>query len=252
MLNSITYGSSLLCLLLSIPQPTHALDGGSEAPTTAVPYTAALLSSDEVFNKCAGVLITPKTILTTASCVQNQTTSSLKARVGSSDRTTGGTVVSFNKILQHPKYSTKTWDYDIALLSLSEAAPDSVPLADLGNFSDVVGSGTTMYGWGLTNYSNTEFPKKLQKLDAVGITNAWCAEEWTGLHSISNRMVCDWPPVEKATWEGDKGGPVVNTVDGSVVGLISFSIYETERKKALPDVHTNLEYFNSWIMDHVV
>ncbi|KAJ5305490.1 uncharacterized protein N7443_005150 [Penicillium atrosanguineum] len=249
MLKSITYVSSL-CLLLSIAQPIHALDGGTEAPANAAPYVAALLSSDDAFNKCAGVLVTPKTILTTASCVQNQTSSSLKARVGSSDRTTGGTVVNFNKIIQHPKYNTKTWDFDIALLSLSEAAPDNVPLATIGNFSAAIGSGTTMYGWGLTNYTHTEFPKKLQKLDAVGITDTWCAEEWKGLHSISNRMVCDWPPVEKATWEGDKGGPVVNTLDGSVVGLISFSIYETERKKALPDVHTNLEYFNSWIKAH--
>lgn len=250
MLNSVTYGSSIFYFLLSIAQPIHALVGGTEAPANAAPYAAALLSSDDAFHKCGGVLITPRAILTTASCVQNQTSATLKARIGSSDRTTHGTVVNFNKIIQHPKYSTKSWDYDLALLTLSETAPDNVPVAVIGDFSAAIGSGTIMYGWGLKNYSDTEFPKRLQQLAAIGITDAWCAKEWTNRHSITNRMVCDWPPVEKASWEGDNGGPVVDTVNGSVVGLISFSIYDTDLKKALPDVHTNLNYFKSWIMEN--
>lgn len=252
MLNSITYSSSLLCLLLSIAKPIHGLDGGTEAPRNAAPYAAALLSSNGDFHKCGGVLITRQTILTAASCVQNETSSSLKARVGSSDRTTSGTVVNLDAIIQHPQYSTETWDYDLALLSLSKAAPHSVPLAVIGDFSAAIGSGVTMYGWGLTNYSDTEFPKKLQQLPAVGITAEWCADEWKNIHSISDRMVCDWPPTEKASWEGDKGGPVVNVLDGSVVGLISFSIYDTNLKKAVPDVHTKLNYFKDWIMDNAV
>ena len=136
------------------------------------------------------------TILTAASCVQNETSSSLKARVGSSDLTTSGTVVNLDEIIQHPQYSTKTRDYDFALLRLSEAALDSVPLAVIGDFSAAIGSGVSMYGWGL-NYSNTEFPKRLQQLPAVGITSKWCAEEWNNIHDISNRTVCDWPLTEK-------------------------------------------------------
>lgn len=104
----------------------------------------------------------------------------------------------------------------------------------------------------MTNYSNTEFPKRLQQLPAVGIISKWCAEEWKNIHDISNWMVCDWPLTEKAAWEGDKGGPVMNALDGSVVGLISFSIYDTNLKKAVPDVHTNLTYFKNWIKDNAI
>ncbi|GFG27669.1 mite allergen Der f 6 [Aspergillus udagawae] len=251
MTQSFSVYSFILCLILSITRPTHAINGAPEAPADAAPFAVALYRSDGSFQRCGGVLISPYSVVTAASCIQNQSPETLLAHVGSNNRTTSDGMRSLAAITQHPDYDIDTRDSDLAILTLSEPAYD-VTFAVINDFSTSIGANLTVYGWGFTNYSIGIFPDNIHELPTVGVTREKCRSEWKGIHTISDRMVCDQPPTEKAAWLGDKGGPLVNNEDGTVVGLVSFSIYDTDLRKALPDVYTDVGYFRGWIMENTV
>ncbi|EAW07090.1 S1 family serine peptidase [Aspergillus clavatus NRRL 1] len=251
MAKSFSFYCSLLCLVLSIARPSYAINGAPEAPADAAPFAVALYRSDGNFQRCGGVLISPYSVLTAASCIQNQSHKTLVAHVGSNNRTTKAGMRNLTSIIQHPDYDIDTRDSDLAILTLGEPA-DDVKFALIDDFDSSIGANLTVYGWGFTNYSIGIFPDNIHELVTVGITREKCRSEWKGVHTISDRMVCDQPPTEKAAWLGDKGGPLVNNADGTVVGLVSFTIYDTDLRKAMPDVYTDLGYFRPWIMENAV
>ncbi|KAJ6011802.1 hypothetical protein N7499_013227 [Penicillium canescens] len=83
--------SDLLCLAPLIAQPVNAIVGGSDASAESAPFAVAISSNPEFGNAytCGGSLISSKTVLTSAYCVDESCATYFKVRVGGLEHALG-------------------------------------------------------------------------------------------------------------------------------------------------------------------
>lgn len=86
--------------------------------------------------------------------------SNLRVRVGSTKHASGGKVISISRIVQHPKFSYSTIDFDYSLLQLATAVAlgNSSQVVDLPEQDEPVPDGTLceVSGWGNTQVQSKE------------------------------------------------------------------------------------------------
>ncbi|RZS43105.1 trypsin [Herbihabitans rhizosphaerae] len=113
---------------------------GGKTVTDQKPWIAALHGGGGF--TCTSSVVAPTWVLTAAHCVEG---SGYSVRVGSLDRSEGGTVVNVKRVVQHPQFN---WpDHDIALLELERAVQtETLPLANDADMRD--GQAVEIYGWG--------------------------------------------------------------------------------------------------------
>ncbi|KAF9894518.1 hypothetical protein FE257_006402 [Aspergillus nanangensis] len=234
---------SLLALIAS--SPIHAILYGTPASPSAAPYTVALISGDSTI--CAGALISSRSVLTLAECVDNHSASSLSLRVGSLDHTRGGAIKTVAKIVQHPDYNPTTHDANFALLHLHDAVSNQIPPAVIADHSPRSGDKLTLFGWGATDRASLEHRSPVLRQDGTLALDAEaCQRDWAGVATITPSMVCDVPDAGVGACKGDEGGPIVSEEDGGkLVALITgvHQCYETDR----PDVDADVTVVQDWI-----
>jgi secreted trypsin-like serine protease len=94
-----------------------AIVGGKPASET-YPFMGSLQEDGD--HSCGAALITARWMVTAAHCISNPP-GSLQVRIGSTDRTKGGTLVAVKKIVKHPGFPGKPrFADDIALLELAK------------------------------------------------------------------------------------------------------------------------------------
>lgn len=172
--------------------------GGTEAELGFAPFQIALERSNSF--TCGGSLITARTVLTAAHCVygnENKPTS-FRIRYGTIDRTSGPTI-TVSKVIRHASYSSKTIDYDVALLILqSEFAPSAnAKVIGLTTANPATSSTVSLTGWGRLSGGGT-LPTKLQKATLTTIDKAECQKRWGSGNTITDRMLCAHDPKQSA------------------------------------------------------
>ncbi|MBW4720632.1 S1 family peptidase [Saccharothrix obliqua] len=183
----------LVLLLLVAPVatagPASAVVGGHQA-TRPYPFIASLQANGAHF--CAGSLIRPDWVVTAKHCVAGRAPAAIGLRVGSTDRTTGGTLTQAVRSVVHPTA-------DLALLRLR--APVTHPPVAVAPPTPAPGPRPPLFrllGWGLTCEGCTPPPVVLHEVDAARATNPACGagEECLG---GNGRGAC----------RGDDGGPAL-------------------------------------------
>ncbi|KAJ8918089.1 hypothetical protein NQ315_011546 [Exocentrus adspersus] len=229
----------------SVPGLDGRIVGGSNATIADFPYQVSvqLMSS----HTCGGAIISSTWVLTAGHCVEDVPIPSfLSVRVGSTYRGTGGQVYTIVKIISHPNYSSKTLDYDIALLQSSVAISTSnaqpVPLPSPGT-GPAAGSTAIVTGWGKLSEEGP-LSSILQVVQLPVISQQSCRSAYT-TSAITDRMFCaGYLGVGgKDACQGDSGGPVV--VNGVLVGLVSWG--DGCAQPDFPGVFTNLPVLRAWI-----
>ncbi|KAB8291309.1 hypothetical protein EYC80_009995 [Monilinia laxa] len=203
---------------------TPEIVGGTTASSGEFPYMVSLSYSGSHF--CGGVLLNAYTVLTAAHCSVSYSASSVKVRAGTLTWASGGTLVGVSKIVVHPSYSSSTTNNDIALWHLSTALPASstIGYATLpAQGSDpVVGSTTTVAGWGLTSESGSTLPSALRKVSVPVISRASCQAEY-GTSAVTTNMWCAGLAAGgKDSCSGDSGGPIIDATTGVLEGTVSW------------------------------
>lgn len=136
----------------------HRIVGGFEIDISDAPHQVSLQSRGS--HICGGSIISAKWVLTAAHCTDGASVSNLRVRVGSTKHASGGKVISISRIVQHPKFSYSTIDYDYSLLQLSTAVAlgNSSQVVDLPEQDEPVPDGTLceVSGWGNTQVQSKE------------------------------------------------------------------------------------------------
>lgn len=183
--------------------------GGTEASDGfAVALVARRVSCDEtITTQCSGVLIGPRTVLTSAHCVTGFSVPSELEVFFGPDVTGPGTFVLVQTGAVDPAYDRATGAHDLAILALSADAP--VTPAVLATTSvETLAAGTPLrvLGYGTTDPGMPRVGVRRQATMTLGEVRA---------------TAFDAAPGPGLSCRGDSGGPVLATIGGTeqVVGI---------------------------------
>lgn len=221
--------------------------GGSAAAAGEIPWIASLSTTSHF---CGGSIITSRTVLTAAHCLDGQTASRLKVRVGSLQHAGGGTQLSVTQIKIHNQYNPSTIDYDVGLVITSTAIPigGNVATVSLASSDPANGAAVVAAGWGTTSQGSGTLPANLLKVTVNVIARATCQSAY-GSSSITARMICAGVTGGgKDSCQGDSGGPL--TSGNQQVGIVSWG--RGCAQAAYPGVYSSVSALLSWITSNQV
>ncbi|GAB7046992.1 S1 family peptidase [Catenuloplanes indicus] len=185
---------------------------------------------------CTGSLIKNNWAVTAAHCPTPST-----VRVGSVNRTSGGTVVSVTRAITHPRI-------DVKLLQLGSAvsyAPAPIPTA-----SGATGTATRIIGWGQTCPTRGcgSAPAVANELDTSIVADSRCsgidaAYEICTNNTNGNAGAC----------YGDSGGPQVRSVGGrwQLIGVTSRAGNNNSTCATGPSIYGDLPSIRAWVNTQV-
>ncbi|CAL9331880.1 hypothetical protein SUDANB95_00086 [Actinosynnema sp. ALI-1.44] len=195
------------------------------------PWAARLFRNGQ--QNCSATIIAPQWVLTAQHCVASSGTYSF--RIGSLDQTTGGTMATATRIIQHPSA-------DLALAQLDRSV--SATYAPLGTTTAVqVGQTVQLYGWGATctNQPEINCQSRYLKYANTRVTSV-NGRDYRGGVAISVTRI------DGIAAGGDSGGPMFATspVDGRYyqVGVASTSDRSTRSN------YTAVTRYRDWIRSY--
>ncbi|KAJ5132924.1 trypsin [Penicillium atrosanguineum] len=213
-LNSVNIRANNVFALAGVAFSTlaGAIVDGTDATSLEYPSAATLFRSGAF--SCGGAVVGERTILTAAQCIDGneRRPQDYTVRVGSADRSTGGSLVQVSRIVKHGSYGSSTLNYDFAILYLAQdilGTPDVtavlLPETDAGSASDFP---VKVAGWG--RLGAAEGPSStLQQANMLSLERSTCSAQWKS--TMSAQVMCFQPDelIEPGTsaCNGDTGGP---------------------------------------------
>ncbi|MFB9907278.1 S1 family peptidase [Allokutzneria oryzae] len=185
---------------------------------------------------CGGSLIKANWVVTAKHCVTGKTPSSIRARIGTTNRTSGGSYVAAAAIHTHPSY-------DMALVRLASSVTQA-PIR-IAASSGAVGTATRIIGWGQTCASpgGCGAPVTLQQLDTSIVADGSCGGIYGSVEICTSN-----PGGTAGACYGDSGGPQIKMVGGQweLIGATSRSGGGSVCA-VRPSIYEDVPAFRSWI-----
>ena len=182
-----------------------------------------------VYAICGGTLIASNKVLTAAHCAAELTNLyyTTPGFYSFNDTLTANSFYALSGKNQHPQHNTSTFDYDIAIFTLSRTA-STAKASIYGGGASLAGQMSTLIGTGLLSTSSGTYPPTLQKVSTPIVTNSVC-----GIYNvpITARMICaGYSSNGLGSCTGDSGGPLWAQINGqrTQVGTVSFGAQPCE------------------------
>ena len=171
----------------------------------------------------------------------------INVRLGSADRTQGGSFIKAKKVVHHEKYTPNPINNDVAIIFLSEEVQlsDQIKTIELADKDPAKGAEAFATGWGKLDQDdpdNKPLPEKLQGVVLSVISRLRCKLAYP--FRVYNTNICAYTP-EKDTCQGDSGGPLV--VDGKLSGIVSWG--RGCAQAGAPGVYASAAAYRKWIED---
>ncbi|XP_078088026.1 transmembrane protease serine 7 [Mustelus asterias] len=232
--------------------------GGSNAHDGEWPWQVSLHFSGSPY--CGASVITNEWLLSAAHCFQGDKLSDPRqwvAQLGMHSQGNAKFASQLKRILVHEYYNARNFDYDISLLQLKKAWPDTLASAIqpicVPSLTQVVPSGERCWvtGWGQKQEADNSDPTVLQQAEVEIINQSLCRSTY-GL--ITPRMLCaGLLSGKRDACRGDSGGPLScqekNGGRWFLTGIVSWG-YGCGRQN-FPGVYTRVSKFATWIQQYV-
>ncbi|XP_043936624.1 trypsin-like [Protopterus annectens] len=235
---------ALLGAAAALPLEDDKIVGGYECQKNSVAYIASLNIG---YHFCGGSLINSQWVVSAAHCYQSR----IQVRLGEHNiDVSEGTeqFINSERVIRHPNYNSWTIDNDIMLIKLATPANLNAYVQAVALPSGCAADGTycLISGWGNLSSSGSNYPSRLQCLDAPILSDASCRSAYPG--QITANMIClGFLEGGKDSCQGDSGGPVV--CNGQLQGIVSWG-YGCAQKNN-PGVYTKVCNYNSWIQSTI-
>ncbi|XP_024893966.1 chymotrypsin-1-like [Temnothorax curvispinosus] len=220
-----------------------------DASVGKFPYQVSLRYDDK--HDCGGSIINKRNILTAASCVDRfknlDKLDKLKAHVGTNFLNESGDVYDIESVSIHEDYDIIRWYY-IALVHLKTPIYYNElvqPINLMTSDENLKDKSCTLTGWGSKNadvYYGEKLSNNLQEIELSVYPQENCERLW----DAENTQICTWTRKGAQACNGnhyDTGSPLV--ANGFQIGIVS---YFFPCAMGLPNVHTRVSSFLTWIM----
>nr|XP_051715329.1 transmembrane protease serine 7 [Oryctolagus cuniculus] len=236
----------------------HRIVGGTDTLEGGWPWQVSLHFVGSAY--CGASVISREWLLSAAHCFHGNRLSDptpWTAHLGMYVQGNAKFVSPVRRIVVHEYYNSQTFDYDIALLQLSVAWPETLkqliqPIC-IPPAGQKVRSGEKCWvtGWGRRHEADNKGPPVLQQAEVEIIDQTLCVSTY-GI--ITSRMLCAGVMSGKRdACKGDSGGPLScrRKSDGRwiLTGIVSWG-YGCGRPN-FPGVYTRVSNFVSWIHKYV-
>lgn len=192
--------------------------GGRDA---SEPYSFAaslqLPVSGSLKHFCTSSLIHPRWVASAGHCEPERIVpGTTQIRVGSTKRSSGGTLVGVERVVVHPQYDPNKPGFDVVLVRLDR--PVNYQPIMIASNAGKVGSLSRVLGWGVTCDKDLvndpecrKAPETLQELDTVRLPDDKCTS--TSFFDPKYEMcIAARNGEKKSACFGDSGGPLVKEV----------------------------------------
>jgi len=216
----------------------HRIVNGTETDKNEYPWHVMLWMLPVPMPYCGGSILSNRTILTAAHCVDQWGVENITVVVGEHNwkvEGDGEKRINVCEKVIHPNYGNRTWpiyfDYDIAILTLcgeglnftkeiAPVCPPSLPDSDYANVPAIV------MGWGRL-FEGGPQPDELMELEVNTTTNTECSSEYENTDmedQVTDSMICAAQSTTQDSCQGDSGGPLVTDEGGyySQIGVVSW------------------------------
>lgn len=212
--------------------------GGNDA-TQVYSFMASIQFKDGSPH-CGGTFISERWVLTARHCLDHKEPGDLQIRIGSKDRTSGGTLTYPERFVRHDSY-------DLAMVKIK----DPIKSGQL-NIVGIPQVGTTvrLLGWGKTcdGHCGNPYPTILQQLDSTVVKAETCR---TYAINTAYEFCVQRKNKDGGACVGDTGTPAVENPDGEYWRLDGVLSRGANPCKPGPDVYVKVSAFVDWIRKHV-